>query len=83
MLDNVLCDNPLKTTEVCPGSGFGTMQHTLMKHFDSVEGGPHRPTLSGPYAARARSNDDRIMYVTYHPNQCLTELIITNTQNAS
>jgi len=83
LLVNVLRGNPLKTTEVWQGEGFGAMQGKLGEEFDSVEGGPHRPTLSGPYTARARGSDDSMIYVAYHPSQCLPEFIVTYTQNAS
>jgi len=83
LLVNVLRGNPLKTTEVWPGAGFRAVQGKLGKEFDSVEGGPHRPTLSGPYTARARGSDDSVIYVAYHPSQCLPEFIVTYTQNAS
>jgi len=52
MLVNVLHGNPLKTTKVwMPSNGtgfrFGAVQDKLGQQFDSVKGGPHRPTLSG------------------------------------
>jgi len=83
LLVNVLRGNPLKTTEVWQGAGFGAVQGKLGEEFDSVEGGPHRPTLSGPYTARARGSDDSVIYVTYHASQCLPEFIVTYTRNVS
>ena len=82
LLVNVLRGNPLKTTEVWQGAGFGAVQGKLGEEFDSVEGGPHQPILSGPYAARARGSDDSVIYVTYHASQCLPEFIVAYTQNA-
>ena len=65
------------------GAGFGAVKEKLGQEFDSVEGGPHRPILSGPHAAGARGSDDSLIYVTYHPSQCLPEFIVTYTANAT
>jgi len=86
LLVRVLCGNTLKTIEVWKppdGTGFrfGAVQDKLGKEFDSVEGGPHHPTLSGPYDVRLPGNDDSMIYVAYHPSQCLPEFIVTYTQN--
>lgn len=47
---------------------YGAM---LGSEYDSVEGGPHRPTAVGP------GQDDSIIYVTYHPSQVLPEFVVT------
>jgi hypothetical protein len=47
----------------------------LGQEFDSVEGGPHQPLHAGP------GTDDSIMYVVYHPSQCLPEYIVTYTED--
>jgi len=88
LLVNVLRGNPLKTTEVwkpSDGTGcrFGAVQDKLGQQVDSVEGGPHQPTSSGPYAPGEIGSDDSIIYVAYHPNQCLPEFIVTYTQHTS
>jgi len=79
----VLRSIPLKTTEVWQGVGFRAVQDQLRQQFDSVEGGPHLPILSMPYAVDACSSDDSVIYVAYHPSQCLPEFIVTYTQNAT
>ena len=86
LLVRVLRGNPLKTTEVWKppdetGCRFGAVQDKLGQQFDSVESGPHRPTSSGPYAPGEIGSDDSVIYVAYHPNQCLPEFIVTYTQN--
>ena len=43
----------------------------LGSEYDSVEGGPHRPTAAGPGV------DDSLIYVLYHPSQVLPEFIVT------
>jgi len=83
LLVNVLRGNPLKTTEVWKGACFGAVHQKLGQQFDSVEGGPHQPFVSGPHAARARDSDDSMIYVAYLPSQCLPEFIVTYTANAS
>ena len=47
------------------------LRRQLGEDYDSVEGGPHRPLQAGPGA------DDSIIYVVYHPSQCLPEFIVT------
>jgi len=78
LLVNVLRGIPLKTTDVWQGAGFGALQDKLGQQFESVEGGPHQPILSGPYAAKVRGSDDS---VTYHASQCLPEFIVTHRTN--
>jgi hypothetical protein len=74
LLVNVLRGNPLKTSEVWKGEAFGSVQSKLGREFDSVEGGPHRPTVAGT------GQNDSVMYVVYHPSQCLPEFIVTYTE---
>ena len=71
LLVKVLRGNSLKTTEVWKGKDFGYRRSQLGSDHDSVEGGPHRPLHAGPGA------DDSIIYVVYHPSQCLPEFIVT------
>jgi len=71
----VLRGNPLKTSDVCQGHGFGSAHAKLGQEFDSVEGGPHQPLRAGP------GTDDSIIYVVDHPNQCLPEFILTYTED--
>jgi len=59
------------------------VQEELGQQFDSVECGPHQPLVSGPHAARARDSDDSMIYVAYLHSQCLPEVIVTYTANAS
>ena len=81
LLVNVLRGRPLKTgSEVWKGQGFGSVQAKLGREYDSVEGGPHRPTKQGGYGGGEEGSDDSIMYVTYHPSQCLPEFIVTYTE---
>ena len=40
-----------------------------------MEGGPHQPLTAGP------GTDDSIIYVVYHPSQCLPEFIVTYTED--
>jgi hypothetical protein len=68
LLVNVLRGNPLKTSEIWEGEAFGSVQSKLGDAFDSVEGGPHRPKVAGT------GKDDSVMYVVYHPCQCLPKL---------
>jgi hypothetical protein len=77
LLVNVLRGNPLKTSEVWKGRGFGDAQDKLGDEFDSVEGGPHQPLLAGP------GTDDSLIYVVYHTSQCLPEFIVTYTENGT
>ena len=77
LLVNVLRGNPLKTSEEWKGRDFGYAQDKLGEEFDSVEGGPHQPLLAGP------GTDDSLIYVVYHPSQCLPEFIVTYTENGS
>jgi len=85
MLVNVLRGTPLKTTEVwCTtqkGTDFNTVQGKLGQDYDSVEGGPHQPTVSGPYTGRELVTDESIIYVVYSEAQCLPEFIITYMEN--
>ena len=74
LLVNVLRGEPLKTSEVWRGQGFGFVKEKLGKGHDSVEGGPHRPTRAGP------GEDDSLIYVVYHPSQVLPEFIVTYTE---
>ena len=74
LLVNVLRGEPLKTSEVWRGQGFGFVKEKLGKEHDSVEGGPHRPTRAGP------GEDDSLIYVVYHPSQVLPEFIVTYTE---
>jgi hypothetical protein len=76
LLVNVLRGNPLKTSEVWKGEAFGSVQGKLGREFDSVEGGPHRPTVAGT------GQNDSVMYVVYQPSQCLPEFIVTYTEDA-
>ena len=71
LLVKVLRGTPLRTTEVWKGKDFSYRRSQLGSDYDSVEGGPHRPLQSGPSA------DDSIIYVVYHPSQCLPEFIVT------
>ena len=71
LLVKVLRGNPLKTKEVWKDKDFSHRRRQLGEDYDSVEGGPHRPLHSGPGA------DDSIIYVVYHPSQCLPEFIVT------
>ena len=84
--------NLLKTTQVWKprngaGFDFGAVQEKLGQRFDSGEGGPHQPSASGPHATRAHGSDDSVIdsviYVAYHPSQCLPEFNITYTVNSS
>jgi hypothetical protein len=75
LLVNVLRGNPLKTSDVWKGQGFGSVPEKLGEEFDSVEGGPHQPLQTGP------GTDDSIIYVVYHPSQCLPEFIVTYTED--
>jgi hypothetical protein len=75
LLVNVLRGNPLKTSDVWKGQGFGSVQEKLGEEFDSVEGGPHQPLQAGP------GTDDSIIYVVYHASQCLPEFIVTYTED--
>jgi hypothetical protein len=75
LLVNVLRGNPLKTSDVWKGQGFGPVQEKLGQEFDSVEGGPHQPSKAGP------GTDDSIIYVVYHASQCLPEFIVTYTED--
>jgi len=85
MLVNVLRGTPLKTKEVwCTpkkGTDFDTVQGKLGQVYDSVEGGPHQPTVSGPYTGRELVTDESIIYVVYSGTQCLPEFIVTYTEN--
>ena len=74
LLVNVLRGEPLKTSEVWRGKDFGYADGKLGEEYDSVEGGPHRPTLSGP------GEDDSVIYVVYHASQVLPEFIVTYTE---
>ena len=80
MLVNVLRGNPLKTTEVWQGTDFGSVQGKLGNNFDSVECGPHQPTVSGPYTGSASVSDNSLIYVVYSGTQCLPEFIVTYTE---
>ena len=83
LLVRVLLGNPLKTTEVWKQkdrTDFSAVQDKLGDDYDSVVGGPHRPTLSGPYSAQQPGNDDSIIYVVYRETQCLPEFIVTYTE---
>ena len=71
----MLCGNPLKTSDVWQGHGSGSAHAKLGQEFDSVEGGPHQPLRTGP------DTDDNIIYVVYHPSQCLPEMILTYTED--
>jgi hypothetical protein len=75
LLVNVLRGNPLKTSDVWKGQGFGSAHARLGQEFDSVEGGPHQPLQAGP------GTDDSIIYVVYHASQCLPEFIVTYTED--
>ena len=75
LLVNVLRGNPLKTSDVWKGQGFGSVQEKLGEEFDSVEGGPHQPLQAGP------GTDNSIIYVVYHASQCLPEFIVTYTED--
>jgi len=84
--------NLLKTTQVWKprngaGFDFGAVQEKLGQRFDSGEGGPHQPSASGPHATRAHGSDDSVIdsviYVAYHPSQCLPEFNVTYTVNSS
>jgi len=78
MLVHVLRGTPLKTAEVWKkGTPFNTVQGKLGQDYDSVEGGPHQPTVSGPYTGRELVTDDSLIYVVYSGSQCLPEFIIT------
>ena len=61
--------------KVWRGEAFGSVQERLSEDYDSVEGGPHRPMLSGRGGA-----DDSLIYVVYHPSQCLPKFIVTYTK---
>lgn len=74
LLVDVLRGKPFQTSEVWRGIGFGSVQEKLGDGFDSVEGGPHRPTMPGG------GPDDSLIYVVYHPSQCLPEFIVTYTE---
>ena len=52
-----------------PGAG----RLALGDGFDSLEGGPHRPSCSGP------GKDDSLMCVVYESSQALAEFIVTYT----
>ena len=81
LLVSVLRGKPLVTgSEVWKGQAFGSVQAKLGGEYDSVEGGPHRPTKQGGYGRGEEGSDDSIMYVTYHPSQCLPEFIVTYTE---
>jgi len=71
LLVKVLRGNPLKTAAVWKGKDFHYRESQLGRDYDSVEGGPHRPMKAGP------GPDDSIIYVVYHPSQCLPEFIAT------
>ena len=75
LLLNVLCGNPLKTSDVWQGHGFGLAHAKLGQEFDSVEDGPYQPLWTGP------GTDDNITYVFYHPSQCLPVFILTYTED--
>jgi hypothetical protein len=49
----------------------------LGKDYDSVQGGPHQPLTSGPYAKNHCKGDDSVIYVTYNNNQVLPEFWVT------
>jgi len=74
LLVKVLRGNPLKTTEVWKGKDFSYRRSQLGQEYDSVEGGPHQPLRAGP------GDGDSIIYVVYHPSQCLPEFIVTYRQ---
>ena len=74
LLVNVLRGEPLTTSEVWRGQGFGFVRGKLGQEYDSVEGGPHRPMLAGP------GEDDSGIYVVYHPSQVPPEFIVTYTE---
>ncbi len=78
LLVNVLRGEPLKTSEVWRGQGIqSVVEGKLGRQYDSVEGGPHRPTQAGP------GEDDSVIYVVYHASQVLPEFIVTYTEAAS
>lgn len=78
LLVNVLRGEPLKTSEVWRGQGIqSVVEGKLGQQYDSVEGGPHRPTQAGP------GEDDSVIYVVYHASQVLPEFIVTYTEAAS
>ena len=83
LLVKVLLGNPLRTTEVWKGEAFASVQEKLGHAHDSVYGGPHRPTTSGPYSAQQPGNDDSIIYVVYDQKQLLPEFIVTYTEKGS
>jgi hypothetical protein len=79
LLVKVLRGKPYKTCNVWNHQGhtFGYAQRMLGGNFDSVEGGPHRPLCAG------RGEDDSLVYVVYHPSQCLPEFIVTYEETMS
>jgi len=53
----------------------------LGKEYDSVQGGPHQPQRSGPYAKHCSKGDDSEIFVTYNNNQVLPEFWVTYIVN--
>jgi len=75
LLVDVLRGEPLQTSEVWRGQGIqSVVEGKLGRQYDSVEGGPHRPTRAGP------GEDDSEIYVVYHASQVLPEFIVTYTE---
>ena len=56
------------------GDSRDSLLQRLGENFDSVEGGPHRPTAAGPGA------DDSKLYVVHQQGQCLPSFIVTYQQ---
>jgi len=79
LLVRVLVGKPL----VCPRifrddeRSHKQIMEKLGKDYDSVQGGPHQPLTSGPYAKNHCKGDDSVIYVTYNNNQVLPEFWVT------
>ena len=78
LLVRVLRGKAYKTTDIWKGDPFSKVMARLGTAYDSVEGGPHRPSMQGPCDDSFMSaGDDSLLYVAYNASQFLPEFIVT------